>query len=107
MFSDDELAFEFSNKFQRVDDEKYIKKLKNELVELQEKLKSKVERGAYNLGRYPANQRRFAAIRFIQNDAAIHNLTENIECFETARNLKEGWRTQLSDRENLDSLTKD
>lgn len=60
-----------------------------------DKVDIKLRRGAYDLSKYPSDQRRLAAQRFIEFDDQIRALTERIRYLETANKLVDEWSKTL------------
>lgn len=91
VFNDDVLAQEFLTRFPQFVTDSSIKKLKSDLDELVGKVDIKLKRGAYDLSKYPFDQRRYAAQRFIDFDDQVRSLTERIRYLETASKLADEW----------------
>lgn len=101
IFFDADIAKEFVNKFPHLNIENQLKTYKEELSSLESKLAEKTSRGAYDLSRYPADQRLPAAQRYIDINIQSRDLAEYVALLETAINLREGWES-LIDKEITD-----
>lgn len=97
MFFNADIANEFIGKFPHLDIENQLKTSKDELSSLEEKLASKLSRGAYDLSRYPADQRLSAAQRYIDISTQSRDLAEYIALLETAINLRDGWESIINE----------
>jgi hypothetical protein len=98
IFFDEALANELISKFPHLDSDKYLEALKNQSSSIETKISEKLNRGAYDLSRYPANQRLYAAQRFIDLNTQSRNISDQITFVQTAMSLRDAW-SNIIDRE--------
>lgn len=98
VFFDDEIVDEFMEKFPQYKIESHIEIIKYDLADLQGMINGKLVRGAYDLSKYPPDQRRAAAQRFIELDNQVRHLAERLRYLETAKKLADKWSTEISEK---------
>jgi hypothetical protein len=91
IFFDKALANELISIFPHLDSDKYLEVLKNQLSMIEAKVTEKLNRGAYDLSRYPADQRLYAAQRFIDLSTQSRNISDQITFIQTAMGLRDAW----------------
>lgn len=96
VFNDDIVAQEFVTKFPQFKTDLYMKKLKDDHDELQDKVNIKLTRGAFDLSKYPPDQRRSAARRFIEFDDQITALAERVRYLDMANRFADEWSKKIT-----------
>jgi hypothetical protein len=91
LFLNKNLAEDFSKKFPQYDVTTRIQKVEEQLAELELHLEKKLNRGAYDLSRYPSDQRRAAAQRYLENDKKKEELKLERDHLTLAKKLKKDW----------------
>lgn len=95
VFKDDILAQEFLKKYPQFNIDLFIEKLRDDHDRLKDKIDIKLKRGAYDLSKYPSDQRLSAAQRFVEIDKQIRALEERVRCLDTANKLADEWSMKI------------
>ena len=95
VFFEPVVAQEFLQAFPQSDTERTVTKLEADLQSLSEKVESKLSKGAYDLSRYPSDQRRAAAVRFIEFDDQIRSIKERLQEMARAQDVRDEWRARI------------
>ena len=96
LFLNKNLAQDFSEKFPQYDESVRVQKVANQLTELENYVEKKLNRGAYDLSRYPADQRCAAAQRYLENAKKIEEMKLERDHLTLAQKLKIDWVCVIS-----------
>jgi hypothetical protein len=91
LFTDPMLADEFLQTFPRFDTAKRIEKLGHDRNELAEKVYERLRRGGFDLGKFPPEQRRAIALRFIEADDKLREFDQHRENLKIADGYQSEW----------------
>ncbi len=95
LFADPKLADEFLQTFPRFNTPKRIEKLGHDRNELAEKVDERLRRGGFDLGKFPPEQRRAIALRFIEADDKLVEFDQHRKNLEIASGFQSEWSTIL------------
>jgi hypothetical protein len=91
LFTDPILADEFLQTFPCFNTPKRIEKLGHDRNELAEKVDECLRRGGFDLGKFPPQQRRAIALRFIEIDEKLREFDQHKENLEIADGFRGEW----------------
>ncbi len=95
LFTDPILAEEFLQTFPRFNTPKRIEKLGHDRNELAEKVDERLRRGGFDLGKFPPQQRRAIALRFIEADDKLREFDQHRENLKIADGFRSEWLAVL------------
>ena len=94
-FREPGLANEFLRTFPRFDIPNRLEGLEHDRRELAAKVDERLRRGGFDIGKFPGEQRRGIARRFIEADEKLEDLARHGEELQLADSLRTDWMTVM------------
>jgi hypothetical protein len=95
LFLEDELASQFLAAFPRFQISNRLQGLEGDRRIIATRMEERLQRGGFNIGTHPPEQRRAIAQRFIELDDKLKDIDEHCRALELAQQLAVDWKTRL------------
>jgi hypothetical protein len=98
LFQEDEVATQFVTAFPRFQIPIRLGKLRDERQTIATRLEERLQRGGFDIGKHPPEQRRAIAQRFIELDDELRDIDEHSKALKLAEQLSAEWSRGLRGR---------
>ena len=95
LFQEDELASQFLTAFSRFQNTIRLERLQHERQIIVTRLEERLQRGGFDIGKHPPEQRRAIARRFIEWDDKLRDIDEHTRTLELAQQFAAEWENRL------------
>ena len=99
LFQEDELASQFLTAFPRFQIPNRLEGLQRDRQIIATRMEERLQRGGFDIGKHPPEQRRAIAQRFIELDDKLRDIDEHCRALELAEQLSVEWTTRLEHRQ--------
>jgi hypothetical protein len=97
LFQEDELASQFLTAFPRFQISNRLQNLQRDRQIIATRMEERLQRGGFDIGKHPPEQRRTIAQRFIEFDDQLRDIDEHCCALELAERLSGEWTARLKE----------
>ena len=99
LFQEDEAASQFLTAFPRFQIPNRLEGLQHDRQIIATRMEERLNRGGFDIGKHPPEQRRAIAQRFVELDDKLRDFDEHCRALELAKQLSVEWTTRLEHRQ--------